>query len=288
MIDELTDCELVQLCRDMPLLKPRRIVLTGGEPLLRPETLELARIIKRVDSKIYLAIATNGKLVIQDNVGDLVQAFDEVRISIDGSRDLNDLFRGEGSYETATRALRCVLNAGGNPTASITATSANLGQLEDFLKSLLENGICRFHITPMKLAGRANDASLLCNSDELRHIVNNFWCERFGFRMSRGEGESFNCGAGRYLSIHPDGSVYPCHILAFPEFCIGNIRTHTLKSIFYDSVVMKTLRRLRQNEIGECMSRLLGLSSQISCWDVPIQNEMVRSELKKTLQSDAD
>jgi sulfatase maturation enzyme AslB (radical SAM superfamily) len=136
--------------------------------------------------------------------------------------------RGKGSFEKAMTAFRYVLNAGGDPVAFITVTSLNLPYLKDFMHFLLRNGILKIHLSPLKLAGRANADKMLCDVEEVKRITGEFWYETFGLRLKRERKEGFNCGVGKFLTVYPDGSVYPCHLLAFPEFCIGNVKKQRL------------------------------------------------------------
>ena len=227
--------KIISIINDIPILNPRRIIFTGGEPLLRNDLLDLATEVTRINKKIVLGLTTNGILININNSQQLVRLFDEIRISIDGPRDINDFQRGPNSFENAMHALKCIINAGGNPSAFITATSINIVHLKVFMKYLINQGICKIHISPVKIVGRAKDETLLCDFKVLKNIVQEFYFEQFGLQIkSRGE-ESCNCGVGNYISINPDGSVYPCHVLSYPELCIGNLRNESLHSIDYFS-----------------------------------------------------
>lgn len=285
MPDELTTNQINNIFSDLPSLNPRRIIFTGGEPLLRKDIFDLAKTIKNIDEKIVLGITTNGILINQQNAKNLVQLFDEIRISIDGPKEINDVLRGKFSYEKAMQSFGYILAIDGNPSAFITVTAVNVTHLKDFMKFLLSNGVCKIHISPLKNIGRATNKNLLCNLEETKSIIEEFWYEQFGFKMISEGLKSFNCGVGKYISIHPDGSVYPCHVFAFPEFCIGNVKNESLSSIFHNSLLLNTLRNLRFDEIAQCAACFSGLSTQNSCLGMYVQEEGNRNQLNDFLNS---
>jgi MoaA/NifB/PqqE/SkfB family radical SAM enzyme len=249
---ELTTSEIKMIINDLPLLNPKRIVFTGGEPLLRKDIIELADSIKQVSKNIILGISTNGFLITQSIAFKLVCLFDEIRISIDGPREINDTQRGQDSFDEAMKAFKFIIEAGGNPSAFITVSIANIIHLKEFMKYLLSNGINKIHISPLKNIGRAKDKNLSCQIVELQKVVEQFYFEQFGLKMEHGTSESLNCGVGKYISINSDGSVYPCHVLSTPEFCIGNIKNTKLSDITNNSLILNNLRNSKFNEISNC------------------------------------
>lgn len=279
MVKELSTEEMFSVLRDVHLVNPQRVVFTGGEPLLRADCLELAQAFKNFESKTPLCITTNGTLINEENVDDVVKTFDEVRISIDGFKGETDTLRGEGTFESAIRAFRHVLNAGGDPVAFITVTSLNVRYLKEFMHFLLKNGIFKIHLSPLKLAGRADDDGMLCNLENVKNITDEFWYETFGLRLKSERKEEFNCGVGKFLTINPDGSVYPCHVLAFPEFCIGNVRNQRLYSIYNHSTLMNKLRNLHFSEIAHCAECFKELSREKTCLGIHAQKKNFREQL---------
>ncbi|MGC9308145.1 MAG: radical SAM protein [Thermoplasmatota archaeon] len=98
------------------------VALTGGEPLLRPEIIEL------FDEKgVSFDIVTNGTLPLKDF------GQSEYYISIDGNEEIHDKIRGEGTY---SRIKRNVENFSGdsNITINYTINSLNYQYIEEFFK----------------------------------------------------------------------------------------------------------------------------------------------------------
>ena len=288
MEEELSTEEMLSVLRDVYLLNPRRVVFTGGEPLLRKDILKLVQALENMDKGLHLCLSTNGILINKENAEDLVKNFDEIRISIDGFKEINDAIRGEGTFEKAMKAFSHILNAGGDPVAFITVTSLNLPYLKKFMHFLLRNRILKIHISPLKLVGRARDDKMSCDFEDTRRIVDEFWYETFGLRLKSERKETFNCGVGKFLTVDPDGSVYPCHVLAFPEFCIGNVRKQRLDLIYHNSSLMNKLRNLHFSEIAQCAECFKELSREGTCLGVRAQERNFRKQLLDLLSGEVN
>jgi MoaA/NifB/PqqE/SkfB family radical SAM enzyme len=84
-------------------LQPEKAILTGGEPLLRPDILDLLRGLREADPehRVLRCLNTNGQLVTPELARQLVGLADEVRVSLDALRERNDALRGAGSFAAA-------------------------------------------------------------------------------------------------------------------------------------------------------------------------------------------
>lgn len=120
---------------------------------------------------------------------------------------------------------------------------------------------------------------MLCDIEEVKRTVEEFWYETFGLRLKSEGKETFNCGVGKFLTVDPDGSVYPCHVLAFPEFCIGNVRKQSLYSIYHNSSIMNKLRNLHFSEIAQCAECFKELPQRGTCLGVRAQERNFRKQL---------
>jgi radical SAM protein with 4Fe4S-binding SPASM domain len=281
---ELSTDEMLKVLKDICLLEPRRLVFTGGESLLRNDIVELSYFVKDNGKNIQLCLTTNGLLINFENAREYSGLFDEIRISIDCFETLNDKLRGYGSFEKAINALKQISFFGGNAVAFITVSTLNLPYLKEFMQFLLENGISNMHISPLKQIGRAIDNKMICNSDEIREVVDNFWLESFGLKINHNPKEELkNCGVGKFISINPDGSVYPCHVLSFPEFCIGNIKIDNLYSIYYNSTLMKNLRKLNFCDLSKSSEEFKNIFETGTCFGIRAQNEQFRRQIFKLI-----
>jgi mycofactocin biosynthetic radical S-adenosylmethionine protein MftC len=251
---ELTLDEFPQLFRDIIQLHPQKVVFTGGEPMLRDDIFEIARLFRESDSdrQIHLCLNSNGTLISDETSPRIIQAFDEVRLSLDGEIEINDALRGSGSYEAVMSAMCALRNSGLFPGISITVTSSNLPHLEDFLATLFEvNYVTEFHLTPFRPVGRGKLVpELVCSWKEAQEVIETFWTGRFGSLSEKNESNRFSlascgkCGIGSYINILPDGCVYPCHVLTDSKFLLGNIKFTSLLDIVKESTILKELSEL--------------------------------------------
>jgi MoaA/NifB/PqqE/SkfB family radical SAM enzyme len=105
---ELSVAEVARVFAELGRLDVVR--LSGGEPFLRPDLLELAEAIARVSRPRVLHITTNGSL--PDRVASFAQRFTAPRrlafmVSVDGHRKEHDANRGDRvTYETVLETVR--------------------------------------------------------------------------------------------------------------------------------------------------------------------------------------
>ncbi|MCX7044589.1 MAG: radical SAM protein, partial [Candidatus Sumerlaeota bacterium] len=123
------------------------LVLSGGEPLMRPDIFDLAGEAARAG--LPVALATNGTLV-SDEAADRIRAcgIRRVAISFDGAlASTHDSFRRqEGSFAAALAALRR-LRARGVPTQiNTTVTRHNVEELGALYQMALREGADALHL----------------------------------------------------------------------------------------------------------------------------------------------
>jgi radical SAM protein with 4Fe4S-binding SPASM domain len=109
-------------------------VLSGGEPLFRPDIFTIAR--HAADAGLPVALATNGTLV-DDAVARRIQesGVQRVSISFDGAdAATHDAFRGlPGSFEAAIRGVRALRAVGLPVQINTTVANHNKAQLDAML-----------------------------------------------------------------------------------------------------------------------------------------------------------
>ncbi len=194
MENELSLDELRSLFKEIVLLAPRKIVLTGGEPLLRSDLFDIAHSFRKVDpdKRIRLCLISNGLLIENQKALLIAEIFDEVRISIDGPKEVNDRLRGNGAFDGAMKAINHLKSAGAYPSVSITVTRKNINHLSTFLSFLLTEGITReFHLAPFRPVGRGGQhPDLTYPSQEASLAVADFWQRHFGIHSNFAESSS--------------------------------------------------------------------------------------------------
>ena len=231
-----------------------KFTLTGGEPLLNADCLAIARYIK--EKGHYVDLLTNATLIHDGNVEEVCEVFDMVTVSIDGSNGpLHESLRGPHSYERAEKAIRLLVDHAMDTRVSMTVNRLNIHDVE----AMAQKYGAMLSYAPLFPAGNARDADDLSVTgaeyfEALRaaHGVNPLsYCESAldGAQQCR----NCKCAMGdSELSFSPTGDVYPCQLLHYPEFLIGNIHEHSVSYLYGHSQVVERCRHLTVDNIEEC------------------------------------
>jgi len=230
------------------------IVLTGGEPLLSPYSLDVAKYAKKKGNNIHLL--TNGLLINSQNVKQIVESFDLIKISVDGSTpEINDFHRGAGTFDKVMRSIELLINNNAPLRISMTVTKKNINDIEAMAKKF--GSLLSF--APLFKAGRAGKINNLditgkeyydalssaANTDPLSYL-------RTSLELAKNQ-RIFKCAIGdAEISISNAGDVYPCHLLHLPQFLAGNIRQKSLETIYNESPILKSCRDLTVLNIKGC------------------------------------
>ena len=110
------------------------IILTGGEPLLRPDISDLAH--HGTELGLRMVMACNGTFIDDMVAGKMKDSgIKRISVSLDGSTaETHDKFRGvPGAFEGALRGLENAKKAGVEFQINTTITQANLKQIPKIL-----------------------------------------------------------------------------------------------------------------------------------------------------------
>jgi len=268
--DELSYDELLQILHQFrELLKAWRgrtpdrrvgghITLTGGEPFVRYDFVELLEELYRRQKEFSYAILTNGTL-IDDSLarwlGKHKPAF--VQVSIEGDRATHDRIRGAGSYDAADDALRRLRRRGVRTLISFTAHRQNYREFPAVAQLGREIGVSRVwadRLIPTG-AGVALREQMLTPSElqEFLRIMRaeqsvpqRRWRKGTEIAMRRAlqflvaGGRPYHCTAGdSLLTVQPNGDLYPCRRMPVR---IGNLLEQPLSELYYGSELLRNLR----------------------------------------------
>ncbi len=224
----------------------------GGEPLMNWQVVKDLVAYGREQEKLHdkhfrFTVTTNGVL-LNDEIQEFInQEMDNVVLSLDGRREINDQMRpfrnGKGSYDLIVPKFQKLADSRDQERYYIrgTFTRNNL----DFSKDILhfaDLGFKQMSIEPVvgdetdPYAIRKEDLSLIMEEyDKLARLMIE--------REKQGKGFNFfhfmidleggpciskrlsGCGSGtEYLSVTPWGDLYPCHqFVGQEEFLMGNV-----------------------------------------------------------------
>lgn len=145
--DELSTEECLRIIDDITKDYKPVMVLTGGEPLYRPDLFELASYAHQKGARVCLA--SNGVLITEEIAKRIKDVgVQRVAISLDGATpEVHDAFRGiPGSWEGALRGADAVMRAGVEVQFNITVAQHNKAQIPAIVRLAEERGVSACHL----------------------------------------------------------------------------------------------------------------------------------------------
>jgi radical SAM protein with 4Fe4S-binding SPASM domain len=254
------------------------VVLSGGDPLARPDTVELVEY--GTDQGLRMTVTPSGTASLsREAVESLADAgVKQLAVSIDGGGPAaHDSFRGEsGSFVETVRAARAAREAGVPLQVNTTVcggTVEDLPAVRDLVADLGATLWSVFFLVPVG-RGRALDAIPPERAERVMEWLDDVAREAdFGVKTTeapmyrrvraqqaqeRGGGGSqrrggITAGDG-FAFVSHTGEVYPSGFL--PESA-GNVREQSVVDVYRDSDLFETLRRKDelQGKCGACEFR---------------------------------
>ncbi len=179
--EELTTDEIVgafeQIANDFDMAGFRHINITGGEPFVRKDLLEVLKRINKWPFYRNIDIQTNGVIL-----ADHPELFSELKlygvtglgISIDGLENTHDDFRQmKGAFAKAYKAAHLGVKHGYVVTVSLVAHSKNVAEIPEFFQMVKDEIKPRvFRIMTIDPIGRVeHDSQYMLSSEQLRRVI---------------------------------------------------------------------------------------------------------------------
>lgn len=154
---ELTTEQAKTMIDDLAKFGVPVLLFSGGEPLVRPDLVELARY--AVAQGMRAVISTNGTLITQEKAEELKSVgLSYVGVSLDGMEAINDQFRGKrGAFTDAMEGIRNCQNAGLKVGLRFTINRMNMREVPLIFDLLEEANIPRVCFYHLVYAGRGSD-----------------------------------------------------------------------------------------------------------------------------------
>lgn len=151
---ELTLEEIHKVLEDLRACQVSALILSGGEPLLRPDLFEIANLAKSMG--FYLGLSSNGTLMDQEMAKQIAAAgFDYVGVSLDGLEANHDRMRGmRGAFAKSLEGIRNCRQQGVKAGMRFTPTQENSSDLPELLDLLTQEGVDRLYLSHWNYAGR--------------------------------------------------------------------------------------------------------------------------------------
>ena len=284
------------------------LILSGGEPLLRPDIFELIKYGSKIGLK--MGLGSNGSLIDEAAAAKLREAsIATVSISLDSNiPKQHDEFRGvPGSWKKAVEACKVLRRNNVLVQVNTTLTQQNYSQIDDIMALAEHIGVENFHLFFLVPTGRGAKLSDLSPEQYEVMITKTFMktadhtlnvrpsCAPQFMRIAKDMGLDMRhwirgCIAGLYYCrVYPNGDVTPCPYLPIK---LGNVRDKSFKDIWFNSEVFNALRDPNslkgkcgvceyRSLCGGCRARAYGLSNDFIdyCGDLHEPTEIKRDYL---------
>lgn len=234
------------------------VVLSGGEPLLRPDVYDIARY--GTGKGLRMAMGTSGYLIGHETAGKLAAAgVRAVAISLDSDdAATHDSFRGvEGVWERAVQAIGHCRDAGMNVRINMSVMRPDISEVEGVIglgSSLSVRDYQLFFPVPTGRARQAGSRSPEEYEELIRQVLIRYRDSDLNIRPTcapqfrriadelgiAGPARGRGCLAGiTYCRIFANGDVTPCPYLPVSA---GNVRTIPFSGIWNNSLLFAALR----------------------------------------------
>jgi radical SAM protein with 4Fe4S-binding SPASM domain len=285
---EFTTEEAKAFIDDLASINVPVLLFSGGEPLIRHDLFELGAYAR--DKGVRPVISTNGTLITPEVAKRIKEiGFQYVGVSIDGTEDVHDHFRGQkGSFAKTLEGIRNSLAAGNKTGIRFTVNKLNYHTLPDILDIVEREKIPRFCMYHLVYAGRGKGMAELDTTVEQKRQTIELLIERTLDFHKRGiEVEVLTtdnhvdgiyilqhfertqperveeikqllemhggCSAGQKMAnVDPQGNVHACQF--WGHHSLGNVREKPFSEIWQknqDEFLLK-LRDKAGNVEGRC------------------------------------
>jgi radical SAM protein with 4Fe4S-binding SPASM domain len=184
--DELSTDQCKTVLDDLAAFKVPAVLFSGGEPLVRPDVLELAEYAR--DRNLHVVLSTNGTLIDAEMARRFTELkFAYIGISLDSAIPaIHDAFRGvNGAFERTMSGFRHCVAAGQKVGLRLTLTrhtAQDLDRIFEFLEKEQIDRACFYHLCP---SGRGKSL-LTLTQEESRKAVDTIF-DRTADLVARGK-----------------------------------------------------------------------------------------------------
>ncbi|MGI6741720.1 MAG: GTP 3',8-cyclase MoaA [Brevefilum sp.] len=167
--EELSGADFLRIARVCAKLGIKRIRLTGGEPLLRKDILEIVAGLGKIEELIDLSMTTNAQMLAEYAEGLKQAGLKRVNISLDSLRE--DRYRQitGGDLKNVIKGMSAAVRVGLSPIKIniVLIRGVNDDEIDDFIALTRDNPIEVRLIELMPLGAAGQDESLQVNNDEV-------------------------------------------------------------------------------------------------------------------------
>jgi radical SAM protein with 4Fe4S-binding SPASM domain len=267
--------KIVSVISELEKYKLRSVVLSGGEPLLRRDILEIIKAIRPITNELVLA--TNAAISNEHIIGEISQLIDAVNISVDSAEaSVFDGFRGvDGTFEQTLKGLRSFVKHGVTVVAQTVIFKENVEKLDLLANLLLNEGVRYWSVRMPVRSGYCNDNTeefmdieqSIKYEDEFQalkkkysksfdriDIGNSFtWSHCTKFKYQVNHDQIVSCAAGTIkATLRSDGRLVPCPLFSGTNFASNPVWEGNFINEWRESDCMNKMRNIRLRNISPC------------------------------------
>lgn len=260
--------------------EPKVFVLTGGDPMMRPDLLEIVCGATERGLQVSMSPSATPRFVKADLCRFRDVGLKRVSLSIDGAtRETHDAFRGvPGTWDRTMESIFAAREAGLEVQINTTFTRQNVGQFQQFVELLEQIQPSLWSVFQLVPTGRAKSEDLL-TGEELESLFENLYALslRVPYPIKTTEGQHYrrvalqqwkrdpqhpkpalmpiNDGKG-FVFVSHTGNVQPS---GFLPITAGNVKDGDLLEIYRNSRLFRALRDpgLLKGKCGDCEFRAI-------------------------------
>ncbi len=271
--DELNTEECFRVVDQIAEVNPNAfLILTGGEPLLRPDIYDIIKY--AADRKFMVVLGTNGTMINRENARKIKEAGAHgVGISIDSMiAEKHDTFRGvDQAWQKSMNAFNILNEVGVDFLIQMSVSDMNYKEIPDVIAFAEKIGAVAFNLYFLVCTGRGQGNTDISNAayeealkilyqQQMKYkgklMINSKCAPQYKRVVYENDPDSVyqrtysgGCPAGTHYSrISPEGNLTPC---PFIEESVGNLKTDTFKNLWETAPLMVKLRDRKQLE-GKC------------------------------------
>jgi radical SAM protein with 4Fe4S-binding SPASM domain len=284
--NDLSDDKMFELAKELTdYFEVNHVTLTGGEPFLRKNILDILKVLKDSNTAVY--IQTNATLINDEIIRVLSELLnphlDVIQVSLDGLiSDSHNQIRGKNIYDKVVENIKKMVSAGLFVSVNCTMTRLNYDEIENLFLTCNDMGVRRFTVTKMKVTTPEHEEFALTNDENFEMISRlihlktsknlpiymNLTCfsimELLNDESVRkmldeyiDENEKLNpplymnCHHREKIAIKPNGKLYLCPDVVSEKALLGDYNKNSLEEI-WSTVDKHPLYQFREFQKMEC------------------------------------
>ena len=273
--------EIETICKKLSEYKTKMLFISGGEPLIRQDIVEVVTVAKKYIPLI--TINTNATLLTEKLLQNLIDAgVNYIQVSLDGLEKEHDEIRGEGTFQKTLDSIRIIAKYTDKISLHVSSvvSKINIDRMDEFVDYLIDKNKLPIQIIGFKRYLPKNVMAGVCNlgkngfellnakvdkladlyqdktkivmdspikniykKDEVINTINKYNLACAGCSAATGG-----------IAIRTNGDVSPCSLL---DINIGNILSDSIEDLYETKAVQDLINRKLNGKCGKCEYRII-------------------------------